>query len=92
MISFSFTDMTNMIIDLDDEDNIYASKKKFFCYRCGKSYTLNKNLKRHLTYECLTSPRYNCQFCRKKFKYQFLLRKHYEKCNFNSRNKHFNYF
>lgn len=86
--------------DDDDDDDVakndlievlnYPHKKtakKFKCFRCSKSYTLQKNLRRHLTYECLTGPRYNCQYCKKKFNYQFLLRRHYEKCIFYVHNK-----
>lgn len=36
---------------------------KFPCPKCGKKYSQQKNLKRHLTLECGIVPKFQCPFC-----------------------------
>ncbi|XP_060535640.1 GDNF-inducible zinc finger protein 1-like [Cylas formicarius] len=49
---------------------------RHFCPRCGKSYTLVKNLKRHLSVECQKEKRFKCRFCSNSYYYRTDLRNH----------------
>lgn len=42
-------------------------ERPFTCKTCGKSYKHKPNLIRHCKYECDKIPRFQCQWCLKKF-------------------------
>lgn len=49
----------------------------FFCpNHCGRTYTVKGSLSRHLKYECGTSKKFNCEFCRRQFCHKADLKKH----------------
>lgn len=48
----------------------------FHCPKCGKVYTWRVSLTRHLREECNQHPKYNCEFCPKKFKQRSSFRRH----------------
>ena len=38
--------------------------KRFVCEKCGRDYASERNLKRHVMYECgITSSQYQCPYC-----------------------------
>lgn len=46
------------------------------CPRCGKDYSLSKNMRRHLRLECGQEPQFPCTFCKLRFKRNNQLTKH----------------
>ncbi|XP_029162023.1 zinc finger protein 2-like [Nylanderia fulva] len=59
----------------------YTKKPVIYkCTRCGKSYQLETSLRRHQRSECGVEPKHECQICRKKFTYRFMLTHHLASC------------
>lgn len=48
------------------------------CPKCFKSYTLRKNMKAHLKYECGKEPMFQCPMCPHKAYYKYRLEVHKE--------------
>ncbi|KAJ4427479.1 hypothetical protein ANN_25127 [Periplaneta americana] len=48
----------------------------FQCYQCGKGYTRNDSLRRHLQYECGKPAQFQCPFCPKKTHQRYNLVRH----------------
>ncbi|XP_015178590.1 PREDICTED: gastrula zinc finger protein XlCGF8.2DB-like [Polistes dominula] len=38
-------------------------KKPFRCHKCGRGFTLKRNMDRHVNYECGHEPRFQCPYC-----------------------------
>ncbi|KAL1517272.1 hypothetical protein ABEB36_001058 [Hypothenemus hampei] len=49
---------------------------RFQCERCYKSYTLLKNLRRHMSVECQKEKRFKCKLCTNSYYYRTDLRNH----------------
>ncbi|KAG5867256.1 hypothetical protein JTB14_007239 [Gonioctena quinquepunctata] len=50
--------------------------KRYTCDNCGKSYTLDNNLKRHQRVECGKEKTLVCYICKKKLYYKQKLENH----------------
>ena len=44
------------------------SNGKFVCVQCGRSYMRKDSLQRHVQWECLKEPQFQCPFCPQKCK------------------------
>nr|CAI5865328.1 unnamed protein product [Callosobruchus analis] len=53
----------------------------FRCHRCGRGYSVNYTLERHLKYECGVARKFSCQVCSRKFSRRDILRNHEKKFN-----------
>ncbi|CAH1367277.1 hypothetical protein MTP99_008526 [Tenebrio molitor] len=51
-------------------------EKGFFCKKCGKSYTLRRNLQRHEKVECQKEKKFVCGICSHRTYYKSDLRVH----------------
>ncbi|KAL5234362.1 hypothetical protein ACI65C_001772 [Semiaphis heraclei] len=53
------------------------AKQRIMCpNKCGRSYKRLEHMKRHIAYECGIDPKYECYVCRRKFVYNFSMKKH----------------
>jgi len=52
------------------------SVNPFKCDRCGRTYTVKRNLVRHLTFECGVDPSLPCPQCASRFKSKGSLKLH----------------
>lgn len=75
--------LTNMIViaawivaDLVHKAVGITGKGNYRCTNCGRTYSQNYNLRRHLDYECGQEPRFKCGNCGKKFKRKSVLQEH----------------
>ncbi|XP_033208629.1 histone-lysine N-methyltransferase MECOM-like [Belonocnema kinseyi] len=51
-------------------------ENKYKCEKCGRSYTQEGNLGRHLKFECGVTPQFRCNFCDRRFKRNAHLQRH----------------
>ena len=58
-----------------DESSIDQEKNIFNCSECGKTFTADCNLKRHVK-SSHTNSRYNCEKCSKSYTRNYLLNNH----------------
>lgn len=68
---FSYVDLNFM----GELTNGSYSSKRYNC-ACGKSYSLYRNLQRHMVYECGKAPKFGCSFCHMSFKRKYSLVNH----------------
>lgn len=52
------------------------SETSFGCPKCGKAYSLAKNMRRHARLECFQEPKYACSYCPLKCKRNNQLQRH----------------
>lgn len=53
----------------------------FKCSRCGRGYSVQYTLERHLKYECGVAKQFACAICLRKFSRRDILRTHEKKFN-----------
>lgn len=51
----------------------------FRCPRCGRQYSVQYTLERHLRYECGVAKQFSCRVCLRKFSRRDILRCHEKK-------------
>lgn len=72
-----FSSITAWVVaDLLHKTDAKLVKGDHRCNNCGRTYTQNYNLRRHLIYECGQEPRFKCGNCSKKFKRKAVLQEH----------------
>ena len=52
--------------------------KSFICPKCGRSYLKERNLKRHVNFECGVAPKLQCPLCSNLFRYSACVKRHLE--------------
>lgn len=52
------------------------SEIRFECPKCGKAYSLAKNMRRHARLECFQEPKYACPYCPLRCKRNNQLQRH----------------
>lgn len=69
MLTFLFSDPLSLEWYIDKDG-------KHVCLRCYKKYSHQRDVKKHLRFECGVKPQFICNFCAKAFKRKAHLKEH----------------
>lgn len=75
-----------LVVSLLLIDCLFADPLPFKCSRCGRGYSVQYTLERHLKYECGVAKQFACAICLRKFSRRDILRTHEKKFNHFSSN------
>ncbi|KAJ8927865.1 hypothetical protein NQ314_019609 [Rhamnusium bicolor] len=63
---------------------LFTDTSPFKCFRCGRGYSVQYTLERHLRYECGVAKQFSCEVCLRKFSRRDILRNHEKKFSHHS--------